>query len=249
MASRWPPGLLILDTLSQVKGEADITSPKDAGIVLRNLRLLQDLGFTVLFIHHTGHLTTRPTGAKDLSNACDVVIRLTKPKSGSVISLEVTKNRDRESGAKLSGRLVFEEVNGHLVPVYQPDSTPPSDGVPTREARSQADPAPVALDAAVLLASMPGADAGVSNKAWQDAAGKTEGAFRPVRLAAVATELVHVDGEGRQARYSPLYDAIKRFRGDTLTAPQGVGVDAGSDGGGRVAETRGHDSDRDALTD
>ena len=66
---------------------------------------------------------------------------------------------------------------------------------------------------------------------------------------AATAGLVQMAGEGRQARYTPVDDAIERLRGDTLTAPQGVGVDAGSNSGGRVAETRGHDSDRDSLTD
>lgn len=231
-----PPGLVVIDTLSQARGELDITAPRDATMALKAMRDLQQLGYTVAFVHHTGHRPNRETGAKDLRNYCDVVLRLDKSRGNKrELTITVEKNRDADSGAKFLGELAGAEVDGGTTLVYVPTPVGKTGADASGEASARQDPRKeLLLDALEVLAQH---SEGLSFTAWRTAMPRSvpETTFRRSRSELVKRKLVSGNG-GRGARYTVTECGFEHLRANGIAVPDGVCVDACSDGGGGVSE-------------
>lgn len=91
------PVLVVVDTLSRNFGDGDENSTPDMAKFVRGLDWIkEELGATVLLIHHVGHGDkTRARGNSTLVGALDAEYRITRDELG-VIQFECTKAKDFE---------------------------------------------------------------------------------------------------------------------------------------------------------
>jgi RecA-family ATPase len=60
IAAQMYQGVIVIDTLNQASPAADENSSQDMGIIIKHLKLLQEMtGGIVLIIHHTGKNTSQ----------------------------------------------------------------------------------------------------------------------------------------------------------------------------------------------
>lgn len=106
------PILFMFDTLAMCSTGADENSAKDMGVITHNARrIVNELGSTVLLIHHTGKSGATERGSSRLRSDCDVMIEL-EDRDGT-IALSCNKMRD---AARFEARYL------RLIP-YQIDDT------------------------------------------------------------------------------------------------------------------------------
>jgi hypothetical protein len=97
-------GLIVIDTLNQASPGADENSSTDMGIIIKHLKLLQEMtGGLVLIVHHTGKNTAQGLrGHSSLKAALDANIEVT---GGDKKSWLLEKSKDGEDGKSFSFRL------------------------------------------------------------------------------------------------------------------------------------------------
>lgn len=106
------PVLVVVDTLSRNFGDGDENATPDMAKFVRGLDWIkEELGATVLLIHHVGHGDkTRARGNSTLRGALDAEYRITKDDLG-VIQLECTKAKDFDEPAPRHFTLVDVELD------------------------------------------------------------------------------------------------------------------------------------------
>lgn len=97
-------GLIVIDTLNQASPGADENSSTDMGIIIKHLKLLQEMtGGLVLIVHHTGKNTAQGLrGHSSLKAALDANIEVT---GGDKKSWLLEKSKDGEGGKSFGFRL------------------------------------------------------------------------------------------------------------------------------------------------
>ncbi|PZP56479.1 MAG: hypothetical protein DI586_03555 [Micavibrio aeruginosavorus] len=103
---------IILDTLSRLLAGGNENSPDAMGAFIKNCDLIREAtGATVMAIHHTGKDDGRGArGHSSLRAAADTEIEVKKAKGTQQITVEVTKQRDYETGQKMTFDLQSIEV-------------------------------------------------------------------------------------------------------------------------------------------
>lgn len=102
-------GLIVIDTLNQASPGADENSSTDMGIIIKHLKLLQEMtGGLVLIVHHTGKNTAQGLrGHSSLKAALDANIEVT---GGDKKSWLLEKSKDGEDGKSFGFRLEVQEL-------------------------------------------------------------------------------------------------------------------------------------------
>ena len=100
-----PCQLIVIDTLARVIAGGDENSPRDMGMLIRNIGHLQtETGAHVMLIHHSGKTSERgPRGHSSVLAAADTVIEVARREDMSVAT--VTKQKDGETGNAFAFRL------------------------------------------------------------------------------------------------------------------------------------------------
>jgi KaiC/GvpD/RAD55 family RecA-like ATPase len=98
------PVLIVIDTMARCS-TGDENSVQDAMTLVRNCdRIRQEIGATVLLVHHTGVNENRERGSSALRGACDAMIALSD--DGDTLKLRFDKQKDDETPADLRIALV-----------------------------------------------------------------------------------------------------------------------------------------------
>lgn len=102
-------GVIVIDTLNQASPAADENSSQDMGVIIKHLKLLQELtDGLVLIIHHTGKNTTQGLrGHSSLKAALDVNIEVM---AGDKRSWLLEKSKDGECGKSFGFRLATQSL-------------------------------------------------------------------------------------------------------------------------------------------
>lgn len=102
-------GLIVIDTLNQASPGADENSSTDMGIIIKHLKLLQEMtSGLVLIVHHTGKNTAQGLrGHSSLKAALDANIEVT---GGDKKSWLLEKSKDGEDGKSFGFRLEVQEL-------------------------------------------------------------------------------------------------------------------------------------------
>jgi hypothetical protein len=102
-----PVALTIVDTLAQATPGGDENSSVMMGAAIGNAKTIaQELGGTVVLIHHSGkNDAAGARGHSSLAAAADFQIEVTRPGDGAMRSARVTKVKDAEDGARWNFQL------------------------------------------------------------------------------------------------------------------------------------------------
>ena len=109
IAAQMNQGVIVIDTLNQASPAADENSSHDMGVIIKHLKLLQEItGGLVLIIHHTGKNTAQGLrGHSSLKAALDANIEVT---GGDKRSWLLEKSKDGEDGKSFGFRLEIQTL-------------------------------------------------------------------------------------------------------------------------------------------
>jgi archaellum biogenesis ATPase FlaH len=109
IAAQMHEGVIVIDTLNQASPAADENSSQDMGIIIKHLKLLQEMtGGLVLIIHHTGKNTSQGLrGHSSLKAALDANIEVI---GGDKRSWLLEKSKDGEDGKSFAFRLEVQRL-------------------------------------------------------------------------------------------------------------------------------------------
>lgn len=102
-------GVIVIDTLNQASPAADENSSQDMGVIIKHLKLLQEMtGGLVLIIHHTGKNTSQGLrGHSSLKAALDANIEVI---GGDKRSWLLEKSKDGEDGKSFGFKLAVQSL-------------------------------------------------------------------------------------------------------------------------------------------
>jgi RecA-family ATPase len=188
--------LVIIDTLARAMPGGDENGARDMSLAITAAdRIRNATGACVLLVHHTGK--DQSAGARGHSSLLGAVnTELELKSTDGLITITNTKQKDHAEQQPL--RLA-------LVPIPQHDSA--AIGRATQHPDPTAGLTAKALDTLASLRSI-AIDGGVPATQWQRVThsdhGIAESTFYKHRTALLEARLVHQQGEGRTARYTPL---------------------------------------------
>jgi archaellum biogenesis ATPase FlaH len=109
IATEMHEGVIVIDTLNQASPAADENSSQDMGVIIKHLKLLQEMtGGLVLIIHHTGKNTSQGLrGHSSLKAALDANIEVV---GGDKRSWLLEKSKDGEDGKSFAFRLEVQRL-------------------------------------------------------------------------------------------------------------------------------------------
>ena len=109
IAAQMNQGVIVIDTLNQASPAADENSSHDMGVIIKHLKLLQEItGGLVLIIHHTGKNTAQGLrGHSSLKAALDANIEVT---GGDKRSWLLEKSKDGEDGKSFGFKLEIQNL-------------------------------------------------------------------------------------------------------------------------------------------
>ena len=109
IAAQMHKGVIVIDTLNQASPAADENSSQDMGVIIKHLKLLQEMaGGLILIIHHTGKNTSQGLrGHSSLKAALDANIEVI---GGDKRSWLVEKSKDGEDGKSFGFRLEVQRL-------------------------------------------------------------------------------------------------------------------------------------------
>jgi hypothetical protein len=109
IAAKMHQGAIVIDTLNQASPAADENSSQDMGVIIKHLKLLQEMtGGLVLIIHHTGKNTSQGLrGHSSLKAALDANIEVV---GGDKRSWLLEKSKDGEDGKRFAFRLEVQNL-------------------------------------------------------------------------------------------------------------------------------------------
>ena len=108
-AAQMHQGVIVIDTLNQASPAADENSSQDMGVIIKHLKLLQEMtSGLVLIIHHTGKNTNQGLrGHSSLKAALDANIEVI---GGDKRSWLLEKSKDGEDGKSFGFRLEVQRL-------------------------------------------------------------------------------------------------------------------------------------------
>ena len=108
-AAQMHQGVIVIDTLNQASPAADENSSQDMGVIIKHLKLLQEItSGLVLIVHHTGKNTNQGLrGHSSLKAALDANIEV---KDGEKRSWLLEKSKDGEDGKSFGFRLEVQRL-------------------------------------------------------------------------------------------------------------------------------------------
>ncbi|NBV72174.1 MAG: hypothetical protein EBR60_09085 [Burkholderiaceae bacterium] len=109
IAAQMYQGVIVIDTLNQASPAADENSSQDMGVIIKHLKLLQEMtGGLVLIIHHTGKNTSQGLrGHSSLKAALDANIEVVGADKRSWL---LEKSKDGEDGKCFGFRLEVQNL-------------------------------------------------------------------------------------------------------------------------------------------
>ncbi|WP_088742431.1 AAA family ATPase [Cobetia sp. QF-1] len=109
-----PIHMVIADTLHRSMQQGDENSAKDIAAVIKGAGMLtQQLGATVLLVHHSGKDADKGArGSSSIRAACDFEMSVTK--NGTQATVKTTKAKDVEAGAPVVCTLDSVTLNGRV---------------------------------------------------------------------------------------------------------------------------------------
>ena len=109
IAAQMHQGVIVIDTLNQASPAADENSSQDMGVIIKHLKLLQEMtGGLVLIVHHTGKNTSQGLrGHSSLKAALDANIEVI---GGDKRSWLLEKSKDGEDGKSFGFRLEVQRL-------------------------------------------------------------------------------------------------------------------------------------------
>jgi hypothetical protein len=109
IAAQMYQGVIVIDTLNQASPAADENSSQDMGVIIKHLKLLQEMtGGLVLIIHHTGKNTSQGLrGHSSLKAALDANIEVVGSDKRSWL---LEKSKDGEDGKCFGFRLEVQNL-------------------------------------------------------------------------------------------------------------------------------------------
>jgi hypothetical protein len=109
IAAQMYQGVIVIDTLNQASPAADENSSQDMGVIIKHLKLLQEMtGGLVLIIHHTGKNTSQGLrGHSSLKAALDANIEVVGSDKRSWL---LEKSKDGEDGKCFGFRLEAQNL-------------------------------------------------------------------------------------------------------------------------------------------
>jgi hypothetical protein len=109
IAAQMYQGVIVIDTLNQASPAADENSSQDMGVIIKHLKLLQEMtGGLVLIIHHTGKNTSQGLrGHSSLKAALDANIEVVCSDKRSWL---LEKSKDGEDGKYFGFRLEVQNL-------------------------------------------------------------------------------------------------------------------------------------------
>lgn len=127
-ADGFAPDVIVIDTFARSFVGMDENDAKDTGLWIEQADRLRQLGYTVIFLHHTTKNTEfghRYRGSTAIMGAMDTAMQLTKDTSAANrLQLEVTKQKDHDEGPPLFfSKLILGGADGScvLVPTVKVD--------------------------------------------------------------------------------------------------------------------------------
>ncbi len=129
-AEDYQPNVIVIDTFARSFVGLDENSQKDTGMWVEQADRLRQLGYTVIFLHHTAKNTefgVKYRGSTAIMGAMDTAMTLVKKSSTSdLVTLTITKQKDHSEGDPLTyKRVEFSDgVEGEsmiLVPIAKVD--------------------------------------------------------------------------------------------------------------------------------
>ena len=188
-------GFVVLDTLSALAYDADET--KDAPVIMRGLTdLAEAIDGTALLVHHSGWSDkTRTRGGSQFeSNADEVLVMTETAKGASLLTVEVKKSKDGESGRK-------HYLNRIVVELGTDADDEPISSVTVEGARASDASTPLRARVLAHLADMEGEGATRSELAQACGVERTHGAFNRAVRSLVNDGEAHRVGSTTRCRY------------------------------------------------
>ncbi len=100
----YTPNVIVIDTFARSFVGKDENSPADTGLWIESAERLRNLGYTVLFLHHTKKNTEfglQYRGSSALMGAMDTAMTMGKDPKTGIATLVVSKQKDHEEGAPM----------------------------------------------------------------------------------------------------------------------------------------------------
>jgi RecA-family ATPase len=95
------PNVIVIDTFARSFVGKDENSPADTGLWIESAERLRNLGYTVIFLHHTKKNTEfglQYRGSSALMGAMDTAMTMGKDTKTGIATLVVSKQKDHEEG-------------------------------------------------------------------------------------------------------------------------------------------------------
>lgn len=131
VAEGYNPNVIVIDTFARSFVGLDENSQKDTGLWIENADRLRQLGYTVIFLHHTNKNTEfgfKYRGSTAIAGAMDSAFVMHKDQNPSHIKFYCIKQKDHDEGISMFfNRLVVRPFEGDsegsivLVPALQID--------------------------------------------------------------------------------------------------------------------------------
>lgn len=100
----YKPSVLVIDTFARSFVGLDENSQKDTGLWIESADRLRQLGYTVIFLHHTNKNTEfgfRFRGSSAIEGAMDTSFIMHRESGGSKLKFFCTKQKDHDEGAPM----------------------------------------------------------------------------------------------------------------------------------------------------
>ena len=120
-AENFKPDVIAIDTFARAMVGKDENDQKDVGLWIEQADRLRQLGYTVIFLHHTKksiEFGVQYRGSTAIMGAMDTAMTLTR--NENYCTLNITKQKDHDEGPDMRFRRVLVDVNGETSCVLVP---------------------------------------------------------------------------------------------------------------------------------
>jgi hypothetical protein len=102
VAEKYEPNIIVIDTFARSFVGLDENSQKDTGLWIENADRLRQLGYTVIFLHHTAKNTEfglKYRGSTAIMGAMDTAMTMDRDSQNQTrVAVKVTKQKDHDEG-------------------------------------------------------------------------------------------------------------------------------------------------------
>lgn len=117
-AEGFTPNVIVIDTFARSFVGLDENSAQDTGLWIESADRLRQLGYAVIYLHHTNKNTEfghKYRGSSAIMGAMDTAMVLARDGSDALVKLEVIKQKDHDEGQPMYfQRLVIKYQDGDL---------------------------------------------------------------------------------------------------------------------------------------